>query len=79
MDKFRIALSGDIRKADGSPTFPSFDLSPIADNPKAEMIWVDPVDGVIPSAPLEDCDALILLMPKFTAASAPKTPRPLSS
>ena len=26
MSRFRVALSGDFRKADGSPTYPSFDL-----------------------------------------------------
>ena len=25
---FRVALSGDFRKSDGSPTFPDFDLKP---------------------------------------------------
>lgn len=75
MAKFRIALSGDFRKEDGSPTFPSFDLSPIAENPDAELVWVDSVDGVIPSEPLEDCDALILLVPQFGPSSAPKSGR----
>ena len=75
MDTFRIALSGDFRKEDGSPTFPSFDLSPILDHSRAELVWVDPVDGVIPSDPLEDCDALILLMPRFAASSVPKSGR----
>ena len=28
-DKFRVALSGDFSKADGSPTFPDFDLAPL--------------------------------------------------
>lgn len=71
METFRIALSGDFRKADGTPTFPSFDLTPIEANPKAELVWVDPVDGVIPAAGLAGCDALILLSPEFTAASVP--------
>ena len=26
---FRVALSGDFRKSDGSPTFPDFDLKPL--------------------------------------------------
>ena len=29
MSVFRVALSGDFRKADGSPTFPDFDLAPL--------------------------------------------------
>ena len=32
-DKFRVALSGDFRKADGSPTFPDFDLAPLRTAP----------------------------------------------
>ena len=33
--------------------------------------WVDAVDGAIPAAPLADCDALILLVPRFTRESIP--------
>jgi phosphoglycerate dehydrogenase-like enzyme len=71
MEKFRVALSGDFRKPDGSPTYPSFDLTPLTSNPDIETIWVDAVDGVIPASGLEGCHALILLMPKFTQASVP--------
>ena len=71
MDRFRIALSGDFRKADGSPTFPSFDLTPLTENPRIETVWVDPVDGVMPASGLEDCDALILLIPRFARESVP--------
>ena len=31
--KFRVALSGDFRKPDGSPTYPDFDLEPLRDAP----------------------------------------------
>ena len=71
MEPFRVAVSSDFRKDDGTPTFPSFDLSPLTGNPKAEMVWVDAVDGVIPATGLENCDALILLMPRVTAESIP--------
>lgn len=71
MSRFRVALSGDFRKADGSPTYPSFDLTPLTTDPRIEVVWVDPVDGVIPAAGLEGCHALILLVPKFTRASIP--------
>ncbi len=71
MDRFRIALSGDFRKADGSPTFPSFDLTPIMQDPKVEVRWVDPVDGIMPAKGLEDCDALILLAPRMDQKSFP--------
>ena len=40
-DKFRVALSGDFRKADGSPTFPDFDLKPLQSAPGVEMAYVD--------------------------------------
>jgi D-3-phosphoglycerate dehydrogenase len=71
MDKFRVALSGDFRKADGSPTFPTFDLSPLTEDPDIEIVWADPVEDAIPASALEGCHALILLMPRFTRASVP--------
>jgi len=71
MAKFRVALSGDFCKSDGTPTFPSFDLSPLEDNPAIEVVWVDPVDGVMPASGLAGCHALILLMPRFTRESIP--------
>ena len=72
MDRYRVALSGDFRKSDGSPTYPSFDLTPLTENPHIEVVWVDAVDGVIPAEGLEGCHALILLMPKFARASIPE-------
>lgn len=75
MEPFRIALSGDFRKADGNPTFPSFDLSPIINDPKIEIRWVDPLDGVMPAKGLADCDALILLAPKMARESFPSDGR----
>ena len=74
-ERFRVALSGDFRKADGTPTYPSFDLSPLSADPRIETKWVDAVDGAIPGAALEDCDALILLTPRFGPGSAPKSGR----
>ena len=75
MEPFRIALSGDFRKADGSPTFPSFDLSPILGKPNIEVRWVDAVDGVMPASGLADCDALILLAHRFARESVPSGDR----
>jgi phosphoglycerate dehydrogenase-like enzyme len=69
MAKFRVALSGDFQKADGSPAYPMFDLSPLTTNARIEMSYVQPVDGVMTAAALADYDALILLVPKFNAAS----------
>ena len=71
MPRFRVALSSDFRKPDGSATFPSFDLSPLLTDPNIELVWADAVDGEIPSAALEGCHGLILLVPKFTARSIP--------
>jgi len=71
MSKFRVALSGDFRKADGSPTYPSFDLTPLTSNPDVEMMFVDAVNGVMPAAGLAGCDALILLVPRFGKESVP--------
>lgn len=71
MAKMRVALSGDFRKADGSLTFPSFDLAPLMDDPRIETVWVEPQDGAIPAEALDGCHGLILLAPQFTAQSIP--------
>lgn len=71
MAKYRVALSGDFRKADGSPTYPMFDLAPLTSDQDIEVRFVDPVDGVMPAAGLLGCDALILLVPKFAPTSVP--------
>ena len=41
-DTFRVALSGDFRKADGSPTFPDFDLAPLRGHPGIEVAYLEP-------------------------------------
>jgi phosphoglycerate dehydrogenase-like enzyme len=69
MPKFRVALSGDFVKPDGSPTYPMFDLTPLTSDPKVEIGYVAPVDGVMPAKALADYDALILLVPRFNATS----------
>jgi D-3-phosphoglycerate dehydrogenase len=71
MSRFRVALSGDFRQPDGSPTYPSFDLSPLTGDPGIETVYVDAVDGAMPADGLAGCDALILLMPRFARASVP--------
>ena len=75
MSKFRVALSADFKKADGSPAYPVFDTSPLTSNPDIEVDYVAPVDGVMPASGLEDFDALILLVPKFTPDSVPSDGR----
>ncbi|MEQ8966790.1 MAG: NAD(P)-dependent oxidoreductase [Azospirillaceae bacterium] len=75
MSTFRVALSGDFRKPDGRPAYPDFDLAPLTSNEAVEVVHVDPVGGHMPAEALEDIDALILLVPKFTAESVPKSGR----
>jgi D-3-phosphoglycerate dehydrogenase len=71
METFRVALSGDFRKPDGSPAYPDFDLAPLEDNPAIEVEFVDAVDDVMQASSLEGFDALILLAHRFEAASVP--------
>ncbi len=67
-EPFRVALSGDFRKADGSPTFPDFDIQPLQKAPGVEMIFLEPANP-IRADQLADFDALILLAPRFTKES----------
>jgi phosphoglycerate dehydrogenase-like enzyme len=71
---FRVALSGDFKKADGSPTYPDFDLTPLKTAPNVEMAFLEP-HNPIRAEQLEDFDALILLAHRFTADSVPKSGR----
>lgn len=75
MATFEIALSSDFRLPDGSPAYPAFDLGPLEAEPSIRLRYVDAVDGVIPGEALADVDALILLVPRFTAKSVPKSGR----
>ncbi|HNB26085.1 MAG TPA: NAD(P)-dependent oxidoreductase [Alphaproteobacteria bacterium] len=63
-DKFRVALSGDFKKPDGSPTFPDFDLAPLQAAPGVEMVYLENANP-IRAEQVADIDALILLMPRF--------------
>lgn len=74
MSSFRVALSGDFRKADGSPTFPDFDLTPLREAKNVEMVFLDNASP-IRAEQLEDFDALILLAHRFDATSVPKSGR----
>ncbi|MGH6902603.1 MAG: NAD(P)-dependent oxidoreductase, partial [Geminicoccaceae bacterium] len=74
MSKFRIALSGDFKKPDGTPAFPDFDLSPLEQNPAVEYQFLRS-NGVIQAADLEGYDALILLIPRIEPESFPKDGR----
>ena len=71
MGKFRVAISGDFLKADGTPAYPMFDLGPLRADPSIELLHVAPVDGRMPAEELRGFDALILLAARFEASSVP--------
>ncbi|MEI6574291.1 MAG: NAD(P)-dependent oxidoreductase [Alphaproteobacteria bacterium] len=65
---FRVALSGDFKKPDGSPVFPDFDVSPLFQTSGVEVVYLEP-GPAIQAEQVADIDVLILLMPKFDARS----------
>jgi phosphoglycerate dehydrogenase-like enzyme len=66
--KFRVALSGDFRKADGSPTFPDFDVAPLQAAPGVEVVYLESANPIRPEQ-VAEFDALILLQPRFARES----------
>ena len=70
MSKFRVALSGDFKKPDGSAAFPDFDLAPLAQDPAVEHAYIR-TNGVITADDLKGFDALILLIPRIEPESFP--------
>jgi D-3-phosphoglycerate dehydrogenase len=74
VDRFRVALSGDFKKADGTPTYPDFDLTPLRTTPGVEVDFIDSLSP-IRREQIEEFDALILLSHRFTADSIPKSGR----
>src|SRR4029453_15990760 len=62
--KFRVALSGDFKKADGSPTYPDFDLKPLKGAPGVEMEFLESANP-IRGEQLEDFDELLLRAHRF--------------
>src|SRR3954452_24248180 len=71
---FRVALSGDFKKPDVSPTYPDFDLTPLRTAPAVEMVFLEPANP-IRAEQLEDFDALILLAHRFAKESVPRSGR----
>jgi phosphoglycerate dehydrogenase-like enzyme len=61
---FRVALSGDFKKADGSATFPDFDVQPLIDAKNVEVVYLEN-SNPIRAEQVADFDALILLTPRF--------------
>lgn len=74
MSSFRVALSGDFKKADGSPAFPDFDLTPLDQYADVEYEYIH-VNGVVKAKDLQGFDALILLQPRIEQSSFPKDGR----
>ena len=68
-DKFRIALSSDFLRPDGSPSYPMFDLSALQSDERVQLEYVSPVNGAMTSDALKEFDALILLSAKFSRDS----------
>ncbi len=68
MSLFRVGLSADFRKPDGSPSFPEFDLGPLLEHPKIALSYLEP-EAEISASQLADIDALILLAPRVGARS----------
>ncbi|MGA1166537.1 MAG: dehydrogenase, partial [bacterium] len=69
VDQFRIALSADFLRADGSPSYPMFDLSLLQKDERIQLEYVAPVNGEMLSEALKEFDALILLSSKFSRQS----------
>jgi phosphoglycerate dehydrogenase-like enzyme len=72
--RYRVALSGDFLKADGSPVFPDFDLEPLRRAPGVDVAYLASIDPVR-AEQLTDFDALILLTQRFTQDSIPANGR----
>ncbi len=69
MSAFRVGLSADFTRADGKPTFPSYDLTPLARD-GVELIQL-PRAGVLSAQQVASCDAIVLLGERMTASSFP--------
>ena len=71
MDKFRVAISGDFQRPDGSMAYPDFDLGPLEEHPAIEHTFVPVTDNVVTAGALDGFDALILLGAQFKRDSIP--------
>lgn len=74
MEIFRVAISDDFLKKDGTPAYPQFDLSPLDDAQDVEYAYV-PAKKVIRASDLTGFDALILLGALFERDSFPSDGR----
>lgn len=69
MTAFRVGLSADFTRADGKPTFPSYDLSPLAAD-GVELAEL-PRTAVLAAADVAGFDAIVLLGERMAADSFP--------
>ena len=49
MDTYRVAISGDMLKPDGTLAYPMVDISPLLDNPNIEMEYLPKNKIIVPS------------------------------
>ena len=75
MSKFRVAVSADFLRPDGSPSFADFDLAPLKGDHRIEIGYVAAEDDVMPADALQDYDALILFGHQMRRASLPDNRR----
>ena len=74
-DRFRVAVSSDFLRPDGSLAYPSVDFSPLKSNPVLECVFLPPNDKLAVSNEIyahdvADFDALLLWTERFTERSA---------
>ncbi len=70
-ETFRVAVSSDFIKPDGSPAFPMFDMSPLDNKANVEWNYLESRDGPVSAKELAGHDALILLAQRFDRESIP--------
>ncbi len=69
MTAFRVGLSADFTRADGKPTFPSYDLSPLGAE-GFELVEL-PRAALLSAGQVEGFDAVVLLGERMAASSVP--------
>ena len=57
--KFRIALSSDFLRPDGSLSYPMFDLAPLQNDERIEMEFVTATNGEMSGDVLNDFDKVL--------------------
>ncbi len=70
MNDYRIGLTSGLWRADGAPEFPSYDLSPLGDEPGVVLTRF-PASPHLPAAALAGLDAVVLLGERLDGDSLP--------